>query len=234
MALAFLISLAVLPSLLIAVFLYYQDKHEKEEHRHLWGAFFWGCLTIVPSFFFEFFLIQADGSPLYHAFVVAALPEEFFKFAFLYFFIFHKAYFNEPYDGIIYAAFVSLGFATVENLMYILECYAQKGWQEGLRVAWLRMLMAIPGHATWGIFMGFYMGIAKFHPRSPWPYLLWGLLVAVVAHGSYDYFLFEKKYQYLASLAIAMLVLSVAVAYRAMRIHQARSPFKPVRSEVDE
>jgi RsiW-degrading membrane proteinase PrsW (M82 family) len=234
MALLLLILLAVLPSVLIAVFLYYQDKHEKEEHRHLWAAFGWGCLTIVPSFFFASLLIEGGESPLYHAFVVAALPEEFFKFAFLYFFIFHKAYFNEPYDGIIYAAFVSLGFATLENLMYILDIYAQKGWQEGLQVAWLRMLMAIPGHATWGIFMGFYLGVAKFHPRSPWPYLLWGLLVAVLAHGSYDYFLFEKKFQYLASLAVVMIVLGVAVAYRAMRIHQARSPFKPVRSGAAE
>ncbi|MEM9982463.1 MAG: PrsW family glutamic-type intramembrane protease, partial [Bacteroidota bacterium] len=119
----------------------------------------------------------------------------------------------------IYAAFISLGFATIENLFYVYE--------GGIRVAILRMFMTVPGHATWGIFMGYFIGIAKFHPTNKLPYLLAGLGVAVVAHGSYDYFLFEKAYDFLIFLSVLLIVVSIFVSRRAIRIHQERSPFKP-------
>ena len=93
-----------------------------------------------------------------------------------------KKDFNEPFDGIIYAVMVSMGFAAVENLFYVLE--------GGMDVAVIRAVTAIPAHAVFAILMGYYMGKAKFSPTKKVRYNLTGLFLAILFHGAYDFFLF--------------------------------------------
>lgn len=212
------LGLAVLPSVVIAIFLYRNDLYEKERVRHLWGAFGLGCLTVIPVLIIGLLIkIDVENNAFYDAFIEAALIEEVFKFLFFYFFIYNKSYLNEPYDGIIYAAFVSLGFATIENILYV--------FQNGILIAILRMFMAVPGHAIFGVLMGYYAGLAKFKHQNQWVYLLIGLLFAFLTHGLYDYFLFENRYEFLALLSVLLIIVGVIISRRAMRIHQRSSPF---------
>lgn len=207
-----LLGIAVLPSLIIAYLIYRYDK-EKENHRHLWFAYLYGCISVIPILILEVSL--GEGDAFFNAFVSAAFSEELFKFLFLMFFIYRRVYFNEPYDGIIYATFISLGFATIENIAYVL--------QHGLFVGILRMFLSVPGHAIFGVFMGYFVGIAKFQKKNKALYLFLGFFTAFLTHGFYDYFLFLDQYPLLAFLSIGIIIFGVVLARKAILIHRRRA-----------
>ena len=92
----------------------------------------------------------------YTAFIVAALTEEGMKFLAFYFFFWKNRNFNERFDGIVYAVYISLGFAGIENILYV--------FTGGYSVGVIRALTAVPAHALFGIVMGYYFGMAKFNP----------------------------------------------------------------------
>ena len=100
-----------------------------------------------------------------------------------------SAEFNEPLDGIVYAVMVSLGFATVENISYVIGAQEQ-----GTNVAILRMFSAIPLHAACGVIMGYFVGMAKFNKENYNSLLLKGVLIATLVHAIYNYFLFLHKF----------------------------------------
>ncbi|NLA25092.1 MAG: PrsW family intramembrane metalloprotease [Bacteroidales bacterium] len=115
----------------------------------------------------------------WNAFIVAATTEEFFKFFVIMIFIWRSKHFNEPFDGIVYAVYVSLGFALVENIMYVV--------QGGTSVALLRAITAVPAHAIFGISMGYYVGMAKYKPKNSRKLLSYAIIVPVILHGLYDF-----------------------------------------------
>ena len=121
----FVISLA--PVLIIAGYIYFRDKYEKEPVRLLFFALLAGGLTVIPILFVEMLLDRFTESfrgllsPAWKAFVVAGFTEEIFKFVALYLLIWKSAEFNEKFDGIVYAVYISLGFAAVENVLYVLQ-----------------------------------------------------------------------------------------------------------------
>ena len=117
----------------------------------------------------------------WHAFAVAGFTEELFKFIALYLLIWRNPNFNEKFDGIVYAVFVSLGFAMVENIMYVLE----GGHQVALSRAWT----AVPAHAVFGVAMGYYFGIAHMYEELRKPYLRKAFIVPFMLHGVYDFIL---------------------------------------------
>lgn len=92
------------------------------------------------------------------AFFVVALIEEFSKYIFVRFYSQPKKYFNEPFDGIVYAVMVSMGFAAIENIAYVS--------QGGMGTAIVRAFTAVPAHATFAVLMGYFMGLAKFAPSK--------------------------------------------------------------------
>jgi RsiW-degrading membrane proteinase PrsW (M82 family) len=114
---------------------------------------------------------------------------------------------------------ISLGFATIENLMYV---YGFQG--EEIQVAVMRMFTAIPGHAAFGVIMGYYVGLAKFDSVNQRMLLFKGLLAATFAHAIYDYFLFID-----GGFILSMIALVIAIIYskKAIKIHQDNSPFRP-------
>ena len=117
------------------------------------------------------------------AFLVVAAVEEGTKFFFLYRRTWRDPNFNYRFDAIVYAVFVSLGFAAFENIKYV--------FNYGLSVALPRALLAIPGHMGFAVFMGFFYGRAKlcftFGDRSGCKLnLILGYLAAVFLHGVYD------------------------------------------------
>lgn len=183
--------LALLPTILLMCFFYFKDKYEKEPFRMLVFAFLLGIMTVVPAIIIENYLngFTPRGEKLvqafYGAFIVAAFTEEAVKYIFIKLFIWKSPELNEMYDGIIYAVFLSLGFATVENVLYVA--------QGGISVALLRIFTAVPAHALFGTVMGYYLGKAKFLRISRGICLVFGLFVPIILHGVYDFLLMSNK-----------------------------------------
>jgi RsiW-degrading membrane proteinase PrsW (M82 family) len=218
------LALAILPGILISIYIYYKDIHEKEPHRFLIACFVFGMLSTIPAIFLEEFgqgLGFTDtANVLIFAFVVVAGSEELVKFLFLRYYIYPKDEFNEPMDGIVYAVMIGMGFATLENILYVTSY--------GIETAMVRMFTAVPAHAAFAVIMGYYVGLAKFEQRkSEEKKLLFiGFIGAVALHGAYDYFLFQQIYEGLAVLAFVSLIGGIYYGRDLIKRHQDDSPFK--------
>ena len=119
------------------------------------------------------------------AFFGAAIPEEFAKFFMLWLLLRKNPYFDEKMDGIVYAVCVSLGFAALENIMYLFsneEAY--------LSVGIARAIFSVPGHFCFGILMGYYYSLARFYPKTPKKNKALILVAPIIVHGLYDSILF--------------------------------------------
>jgi protease PrsW len=206
----------------LAYFIYKKDIYEKEPPGELIKAFLLGSFSVFVAAGIEMAL--GKGGPLVEPFINIALTEELCKYIILMVFFFRKPGFNEPYDGIVYAGFISLGFATLENVFYVVE--------KGVAVAIVRMFLSVPAHAIFGVVMGFFVGGARFFKGKKITFLGLGLLGAVFLHGLYDYFLMADI-PFLVLFSLLLVGIGVAVSLKAVRIRQRQSPFKaaPERTE---
>jgi RsiW-degrading membrane proteinase PrsW (M82 family) len=119
---------------------------------------------------------------LYLSFFVAAVPEEAAKMGSMLLLAWRRPEFDERMDGIVYGAWAGLGFALVENVLYLLLLPAS--FSEYVAVFIGRAVLAVPGHATWGAIMGYFAAMRRFDGRGPG---LWGgYCLAVLLHGTYD------------------------------------------------
>jgi RsiW-degrading membrane proteinase PrsW (M82 family) len=143
-----LLIIALAPVFIIAVYVYYRDKYEREPLGMLLKALLLGVLIPLPVIVLERFLsgIKPDfpgaWPAFYDAFIVAAFSEELFKLLALYLLVWKSSHFNEKFDGIVYAVFISLGFAGVENILYVFQhgrndrLYAGPGLGSRSRFIW--------------------------------------------------------------------------------------------------
>ena len=221
-----LVLFAVAPVLIIILYIYLQDKYEKEPASLLIASFLLGAILSI-LIVIGLYLITGKYIPItdeysvwqqfIQAFFVVALAEEFSKYIIVKYFAQPRKAFNEPYDGIVYAVMVSMGFACTENIMYVLN--------GGYSTAILRAFTAVPAHATFGILMGYYIGKAKFsNNRFKWN--MAGLFLAVLFHGSYDFFLFINFIPGISIGAFISLIIAVILSRKAMKRHQENSHFK--------
>ena len=177
---------SLLPVALLMGYIYKRDTFQKEPWPLLMKAFGFGILSALLDIFvaggLNYIIPKPEnsllGDALYNAFVSAALPEEFCKLLMLYLCIWKNPYFDEYYDGLEYAAFVGLGFAGFENILYIM--------QGGLGLALGRALFAVPAHFFFAIFMGYFLGLARFRYAQRRKYLALAYFVPVLLHGTYD------------------------------------------------
>lgn len=230
-----LLALTLAPVLAIMWFIYIKDKYEREPVKHILISFLLGCVSVIPALILELSFgeyIPEDPSNLaltaFFAFVVVAGSEEFSKMIMLRFYAYRQIEFDEPFDGIVYGVMVSLGFAAVENLMYV---YINGG---GMGVALLRMFTAIPAHASFGVIMGYYFGLAWQHKEFAWNYKMRGFLSAVLLHGTYDFFLMQNNYPAFALFSFLGLIVSIKLSFKAIKAHQAASPFHPDKLQDSE
>ena len=181
-----LIILAIVPAVICMALLNRQDKEHPEPKSKLIAAFFAGVvsliLTLIVTQIFEVNAKDWGMGPLINglgsAFLEAAIPEELCKFICLYVVIWKSKEFDQFLDGIIYAAFVSMGFATVENIFYVLD--------NGVGNAILRAFTSIPGHFFDGVIMGYFFSLAKFDASHRGRNLFRAFFYAMLAHGIYD------------------------------------------------
>ena len=179
---------ALLPAVLLGIYIWRKDPHP-EPFVWIWRAFLWGILICMPVAFFENWVNNlifggAEPTTLFgstiKAFLVAAVPEESAKLLALWLLLRNNKVFDEHFDGIVYAVFVSLGFAAIENVGYVLM--AGENW---MSTALMRALLAVPGHYAFAILMGYYYALYHFVERSKrnaW----FMFLMPVLAHGVYD------------------------------------------------
>ena len=221
-----LLLIAVAPVLTIILYIYFQDKYEKEPVGLLVLSFLFGAIisilivTILYLFTGRLIPITNELSiwqQFVQAFVVVALAEEFSKYVIVKYFAQPKKAFNEPYDGIMYAVMVSMGFACTENIMYVIE--------GGYETAILRAFTAVPAHATFGILMGYFMGKAKFS-NNRFKLNMAGLFLAVLFHGAYDFFLFIGFIPGISIGAFISLIIGIFLSRKAIKKHQENSNFK--------
>lgn len=176
---------AVVPSALLVWYFHARDVYP-EPPRVLWTTFGLGVLTVIPILLIGYPLQHVVGlvpnpvaSSLLGALFVAALPEEFVKLVVLVGYNMRNRAFDEPMDGIVYGVVASLGFATLENILFV--------FTGGLSVAVSRAFTAIPLHACVGAIMGYYVGQAWRFPRERLGYIARGYGFAVLIHMLYDF-----------------------------------------------
>ena len=191
---AILLSLAILPVIVLAFFVYRKDKFEKEPLRMLLKAFLFGCLSALPAIFLERFLsslyVGLGGQylpgfcyGLYNGYVVAGMSEELCKLLLLSWAVWKSREFNEYFDGIVYATFVSLGFAGLENVMYV---FSQETFDAAIMTGGVRAILSVPGHFLFGVVMGYYFALAKFQPESRRENLFKAFFFPMLLHGTFD------------------------------------------------
>ena len=212
------------PVIIILLYIYFRDKHEKEPIRLLIKTLVMGAVIVLPIILVERLLLSimpsmgTVASAAYNAFLVAGFTEEIFKFLALYLLIWKSPSFNEQFDGIVYAVFVSLGFAAVENVMYVLD--------GGYHTAIVRAITAVPAHALFGVTMGYYFGIAHMYPELRKSYLLRALLIPIVLHGIYDFILMVEV-DWLLTLFIIYVVYLYMSGIKKLKVLSDASIFKP-------
>ncbi|MCK5135816.1 MAG: PrsW family intramembrane metalloprotease [Bacteroidales bacterium] len=212
------------PVFIILFYIYFRDKYEKEPIRLLIKALVSGIVIVVPVIVVERLLISimpsvgTVASAAYNAFLVAGCTEEVFKFLALYLLIWKSPSFNEKFDGIVYAVFVSLGFAAVENVMYVMD--------GGYHTAIVRAVTAVPAHALFGITMGYYFGIARMYPELRKSYLRRALLIPIVLHGIYDFILMVEV-EWLLILFIIFVIYLYVAGMKKLKVLSDASIFKP-------
>jgi len=218
--------LAVAPVLICLVYMYIRDKYEKEPWRLLavgvvFGAVLTFAIVRTQGFVAGFMPITGQlGEALYMSFAVAALVEEGFKFAVLFFLTWRNRELNERVDGIVYAVFISLGFAAVENVLYVFS--PQMG---GLDTALMRAVVSVPAHGLFGVMMGYYFAMAKFKPQKRGRHMLNGFFVPLATHGVYNAILLSG-YTYAMVVFVPFLLLLWHNGLKKIKLHLAASPFK--------
>lgn len=218
-----LLSISVAPIVIILFYIYLRDKYEKEPFRLLLLALAAGCIITLPVIFVERLLSAPTGNihgmaaAAYEAVVVAGLTEELFKFIAFILLFWNNKQFNETFDGIVYATYISLGFALVENILYVAG--------QGIEVGFIRAFTAVPAHALFGVIMGYQFGLARFYPSERSLRIILALLLPVILHGIYDFILMSGHDLYLLIFIPYILFLWV-FGFRRMKSLSDRSVYR--------
>jgi protease PrsW len=176
----------IAPGLALLSYFYLKDKYEPEPVWMVLFTFISGALLILPIAFFEYVLktenvIKYDSI---YAIFSSGLIEEFFKWSILFVCAYRNVEFDEPFDGIVYGTSVSLGFATAENIMYLMT--------NGMEYALTRALLPVSSHALFGVIMGYYISVAKFTKESKLPLFLLSMILPALLHGIFNYLLLNQ------------------------------------------
>jgi RsiW-degrading membrane proteinase PrsW (M82 family) len=203
----YLILLAVAPGATLVIFILLNDRYDREPARLLIKVFLMGMLVTLPTIVVEllgqmFNVFAGTLGKAVEAFVVVGLSEEYFKRRVVMRYAYYHPAFNEKLDGIVYCSLTALGFATLENIFYVLSYYPMDN------TIWItRALVSVPVHMLLGIIMGYYLSLAKYcqHPGKCRGYMTRSLLIPALLHGAFD-FVLMSEYPLLTLLFIPIVV----------------------------
>jgi len=217
-----LLTAAIAPGIALLTYFYLKDRYDSEPIHMVVRMFLIGVLVVLPIAVIQRGLTLWWGEePFVFAFVISAGVEEFLKWFVLYHVIYNHTEFDEPYDGIVYAVAISLGFATLENVLY---AFLQPSTFGSLL---MRAMLPVTGHALFGVVMGYYLGKAKFERSRSRYYLMLSLALPVFYHGLYDYIILIMRTHWLWLIIPLMLYLWVRVSIKVKSANN-RSPLRIV------
>ncbi len=226
--------ISVLPVFLIGMFIYKKDKN-KEPGKLLTKLFLGGMasclLVVIVSLILGliFPIIKADTKDLnlveliFNVFIGVALVEESCKWIFAYKISYNDENFDEFYDAVLYCMFVALGFACFENLLYV--------YSNGIEVGITRALLAVPGHACDGMFMGYYLGLSKIGEINNRldiknKNLVLSIIVPTITHGIYDYCIFSRMFIFMIIFYIFVICMYIYVLKKINKISSINKRFR--------
>lgn len=211
---------AIAPGMAFLAYFYLKDRYESEPISTVVRMFVFGALLVFPTMVIQRAFVLAFGeNPFLFSFVYSSFLEEFLKWFLVFFVIYKHQDFNEPYDGIVYAAAVSLGYATVENVIYALL------GEPSVSSLLMRALLPVSGHAMFGVMMGYHLGRAKFMRSRETRHLTLSLLLPVFYHGVFDYILLDAQRYWLWLMLPLMLFLWGRSMWKLNRANDI-SPFR--------
>ncbi len=225
--------LAFAPGIFWLWLAYRWDKYQPEPKRLVIRTFLFGMAAVLPVLLIEFLfglvhfgvantgLISAS-SMAYDSFVVAGFTEELGKFLVVYLTMYKSPYFDESTDGIIYASAAALGFASVENLFYMIG----NGWQ----VILLRAPISTVSHLLFSVIWGYPLMLRKLGRRGATALLLTGLVGAMAFHGLFDFVIFTKSW--FALLIIPIIGTLIVILILMLRHSRRISTFRKVGARV--
>jgi len=215
---AALVALSIAPAVALLAFIYLSDLYEREPLRVVGATYLKGMALVPVAALIESKLASVLPADItVESFIVVALTEEMIKFLGSLVWIYRNSQVDEEMDTVVYCSSLSLGFATAENLLYVLT----RGAGSGL----MRAVLPVPGHAFFAVAMGFYLGKARFGNGARRADLMAkALFVPVCLHGAYNYFL-------TSSISLAVLVVPLMAylwwnALKKMREAESGSPFR--------
>jgi len=220
-----LLMLATAPGLLWLYYFYSKDRYDPEPVVWVLGIFLLGATVTVPVAVLEGLLGGAAGGIL-AAVLVAPVCEEVAKYLVVKKTVYRSRVFDEPVDGIIYAAAAGLGFASIENIVYVFSAL-DESLLFALQTGLFRGLISVPGHVLFSVMWGSALGMARFMPEQEGSALVRkGLVLAIVAHATFNFLL-------LSAVGFALVVLILVPALwvlteRHIRQAVAQSFFKKV------
>lgn len=208
-----LLLVAILPAIILMFVIYKVDKVEKEPIGFVLGIAGLGILSCIPTVICELvaemLLVQVvDSTSIIYifldAFLGVALIEEFWKLFVVRVFVWNAKAFNYRFDAIVYCVASSLGFALLENILYV--------FQSGFATGIARAILSVPGHCTFGVFMGYFLGNAKLfevkgQKKKSWQWVFFALLFPTLQHGFFDFVLMVDTEQEWIELLMLLLFL---------------------------
>lgn len=186
-----LLVIALTPGIALALSVYLTDRYDREPIRLLIKVFILGLLSVIPAGMIESVLMSFNifggllGSA-FTAFIIAGLTEEFIKREIVLRTAFRSKAFDEKLDGIVYSAFAALGFATSENIMYVVFRFAANPY-----VGLYRGIFSVPAHMLFAVTMGYYLSLARFS-YTEYDYRIFlrkALVVPALLHGFFNFIL---------------------------------------------
>lgn len=229
-----LLLLALAPGTFLVWYFYHRDSYEPEPKLKIVRIFFLGALMVIPAAIAEMLIANVTKittHSLLHifvlSFIIIAPIEELLKYFAVRRWIYNSLEFDEAMDGIVYTVSASLGFATAENLVYVVSL--------GIGTGVTRAFLTVPGHALFGALMGSYIGRAKFNPVKETQLLTMGVVLAIFCHGLYDFLALSRSaFSSLIILLLGILVLwtrrQLKKAERESRLRVDRTDEKQERS----
>lgn len=220
-----ILTAALAPGLSLLTYLYLRDKYEAEPIHMVLKVFLIGILLVIPIMVLQRGVeIWLGEGNFVMAFIQSSGVEEFIKWFVLFHLLYNHTEFDEPYDGILYAGALSLGFATTENLLYSIFMPADFG------IMLMRALLPVSGHMLFGVIMGYYLGRAKFTQKSKKRklFVACSILVPIILHGFYDWIIVILEQDWIFVIVPFMILLWM-FGLSKMKSAHIKSPFRYVR-----
>lgn len=227
---------AILPIIILLFYIFRKDKKQPEPISLLIKAFLYGIISLFLSLCMSIPLGVIGAYPeeittftgaISTAFFGAAIPEEIAKFFMLWLLLRKNPYFDEKMDGIVYAVFVSLGFAALENIFYLFD-----NIDDLVAVGIIRALFAVPGHFCFGVLMGYYYSLMKFYPQVTVRTKTMALGAPIIAHGLYDAILMSMGTIPIL-LALVLMVVFIVFCYKMWKFASLRIKENLLRDYID-